>query len=53
MAIGLQSAAKKTEVANLFGMFDRSMTRKLAEEGTAYNLILTEVQFQRAENLQR
>ncbi len=42
---------KKSEIAKLQGMSERSLTRQLAGEGTSYNDLFAEVQSQRARNL--
>lgn len=42
---------KKSEIARLQGISERSLTRQLARENTTYNELFAEVQSQRAENL--
>ncbi len=42
---------KKPEIAKLLGVSERSFTRQLANEGTSYNQLFSEVQSERARNL--
>ena len=42
---------KKVEIASLLGMSERSLTRRLASEGSNYNALFAAVQSERAQNL--